>query len=167
MPRAPGFTGCGVPRALLGLLFCLLLTAVGGSDAAAQAETRQLADAMEPVPVSVGFLLIDVHDIDGASQSMRVDFSVHLSWKDESLAGKWPRTHTLDVSETWVPDVLVLNDLSLSRKRRERVEVEPDGTVTWRQRYFGDIAVGMYLKDFPADRHTLDIRFVSAMDPPL
>ena len=49
----------------------------------------------EPVRVSVGFLLIDILDINGVTQTMRADFSVHLSWKDESLAGRWPERHVL------------------------------------------------------------------------
>jgi len=54
----------------------------------------------EPVRVSVGFLLIDILDINGVTQTMRADFSVHLSWKDESLAGRWPERHVLGVGET-------------------------------------------------------------------
>ena len=115
----------------------------------------------EPVRVSVGFLLVDVLDIDGVRQIMRADFSVQLSWKDENLAGRWPERHTLGVGETWVPDIQIINDISLARKRREVVQVEPDGTVTYRQRYFGDLSVSMNLKDFPADKHIFGIRFVS------
>jgi hypothetical protein len=116
----------------------------------------------EPVRVSVGFLLIDILDINGVTQTMRADFSVHLSWKDESLAGRWSRRHVLGVGETWMPDIQIVNDLSLARKRRDVVEVEPDGTVTYRQRYFGDLSVDMNLKDFPTDSHTFGIKFVSA-----
>ena len=116
----------------------------------------------EPVRVSVGFLLVDLLDINGVTQTMRADFSVHLSWKDESLAGRWPERHVLGVGEAWVPDIQLVNDINLARKRREVVEVEPDGTVTYRQRYFGDLSVSMNLKDFPADSHTFDIKFVSA-----
>ena len=123
-------------------------------------ETRE-ADH-EPIRVSVGFLLVDILDIDGMSQTMRADFSVHLSWKDESLAGRWPERHSLGAGETWVPDIQIVNDISLARKRREVVEVEPDGTVTYRQRYFGDLSVSMNLKDFPTDSHTFGIGFVSA-----
>ncbi len=116
----------------------------------------------EPVRVSVGFLLIDILDINGVTQTMRADFSVHLSWKDESLAGRWPERRVLGVGETWMPDIQIVNDLSLARKRRDVVEVEPDGTVTYRQRYFGDLSVNMNLKDFPTDSHTFGIKFVSA-----
>jgi hypothetical protein len=116
----------------------------------------------EPVRVSVGFLLVDILDIDGVRQTMRADFSVHLSWKDESLAGRWRGRHALGVGETWVPDIQIVNDINLARKRREVVEVEPDGTVTYRQRYFGDLSVNMNLEDFPTDGHTFGIRFVSA-----
>jgi hypothetical protein len=116
----------------------------------------------EPVRVSVGFLLVDILDIDGVRQTMRADFSVHLSWKDESLAGRWPGRHALGVGETWVPDIQIVNDINLARKRREVVEVEPDGTVTYRQRYFGDLSVNMNLEDFPTDSHRFDIKFVSA-----
>lgn len=116
----------------------------------------------EPVRVSVGFLLVDILDINGVSQTMRADFSVHLSWKDESLAGRWPERHVLGVGETWMPDIQIVNDINLARKRREVVEVDPDGTVTYRQRYFGDLSVSMNLKDFPTDSHTFAVRFVSA-----
>ncbi|MEA3408959.1 MAG: hypothetical protein U9Q95_01270 [Candidatus Eisenbacteria bacterium] len=116
----------------------------------------------EPVRVSVGFLLVDVLDIDGVRQTMRADFSVNLSWKDESLAGRWSGRHALGVGETWVPDIQIVNDINLARKRREVVEVDPDGTVTYRQRYFGDLSANMNLKDFPTDSHTFGIRFVSA-----
>ena len=149
--------------ACLCVVFLVLLCGVV-SARPAEPEPRLTAREMDrpPVPVSVGFILIDVLDIDGVSQSMRVDFSVHLSWKDESLAGSWSGTRVLDVGETWVPDIQLVNDLGLTQKRRDVVEVDSDGTVTWRRRFYGDISARMYLKDFPADSHTLNIQFFSA-----
>jgi len=157
--------GVTVPRPLGVLLLCAMIITVSVCIASARQEQPLLADRMDrpPVPVSVGFTLVDVLDIDGVTQSMTVDFSVHLSWKDESLAGRWPDTRVLDLGEVWVPDIQLLNNLGLAQTRRDVVEVEPDGTVTWRRRYYGDVSASMYLKDFPADSHTLNIRFVSAI----
>ena len=147
-------------------LCVLLLCAFGSSSAAAGESSRssraESASSGKPTIVSVGFLLVDVLDIDAVHQSMRADFSVHLSWQDESLAGRWENKHVLDVGDVWTPDLQIVNDLSLTRRRREVVEVEPDGTVTYRQRYFGELSLRMDIREFPMDRHRISIEFVSA-----
>ena len=62
----------------------------------------------------------------------------------------------------WHPRVAVVNETnSVSRKFPEAVEVEPDGTVNYRQRYAGAFTQPLRLRSFPLDRQTFHIQLVA------
>ncbi len=48
--------------------------------------------------VSAGVYLIDVLRIDGAAQTMTVDFSLTLTWHDDALVGRWDDVQEVDAS---------------------------------------------------------------------
>jgi hypothetical protein len=50
----------------------------------------------------------------------------------------------------------------VSHSLPEIVQVDPDGTVTYRQRYSGMLSQPLQLAEFPMDRHSFNIQFISA-----
>ena len=147
------------------LLLCLGFVAMSiqlgrGADTAVPIE-RPAADA-GPTQVSVGIWVVDITNIDGAQQNFTADIAVVLRWKDNRLAhtGKGILHYALD--QIWTPRVGLANETSsVVHKLPELVEVEPDGTVLYRQRYAGSFTQSLRLQSFPFDRQPFRIQFVA------
>ena len=66
------------------------------------------------------------------------------------------------LDQIWTPRVSVANETnSVVRKLPESAEVEPDGTVIYRQRYVGLFTQPLRLQSFPFDRQDFRIQFVA------
>jgi Neurotransmitter-gated ion-channel ligand binding domain len=87
-----------------------------------------------------------------------------LRWKDPRLAHTGSGIARYPLEQVWHPRVVVVNETSsLSRKFPDFVEVEPDGTVTYRQRYAGAFTQPLRLRSFPFDRQTFHVRLVAVV----
>ncbi len=62
------------------------LAAEGHAAGARALQGGSLGDDALPVPVDVGIFVIDVSEVDDASQAFRVDFHLSARWHDEQLA---------------------------------------------------------------------------------
>ena len=125
--------------------------------AAATAQDVSRPDpAGTPTKVKVGIYVIDISKIEGADQAMVVDFAVRLTWKDPRVAG--PRVVGID--EVWAPRVQLADEQRIFKKLKEVVHVGADGTMLYRQRYYGKLGSPVDLSDFPFDKHTLGIELV-------
>src|SRR6201981_350849 len=116
----------------------------------------------EPTQVSVGIWIVDISNIDSAQQNFTADIAIVLRWKDARLAhtGTAPAHYALD--QIWTPRVDIANEpSSVVRKLPESAEVEPDGTVLYRQRYVGSFTQPLRLQSFPFDRQSFRIQFVA------
>jgi hypothetical protein len=115
-----------------------------------------------PTQVSTAIWIVDISNIDSAQQNFTADIAVVLRWKDTRLAhtGTGPVHYPLD--EIWTPRVSIANETSsVVRKFPESAEVEPDGTVLYRQRYVGAFTQPLRLRSFPFDRQTFHIQLVA------
>jgi len=115
-------------------------------------------------PTQVHFLVfvVDIDKIDAAEQSFTGNVYVHLRWKDERLASPEGMIRQIPLEEVWNPSVLLVNRVGLvSRSLPEIVEVLPDGTVSYRQRYTGKLSQPLRLSEFPMDRHLFTIQFIA------
>jgi hypothetical protein len=110
--------------------------------------------------VIVATLLLDVSEVAGASQSFTADLFVLLRWHDPRLAGVFDGTRQVGLDEIWTPRLQIVNRRTLDTTFPELAEIETDGTVTVRQRYFGSFATHLDLRDFPLDRQRFEIRLV-------
>jgi hypothetical protein len=112
--------------------------------------------------VSVGIYLVDVTEIDDERQTFNADVFVQLQWKDSRLANAHggPRKRLLSLSGVWSPRWQIVNQRRLNKGLPDVVEVLPDGTVTYRQRFTGDFSTVLDLSRFPLDSHVLSIHFV-------
>ena len=112
--------------------------------------------------VSVGIWIVDINDIDSAKQNFTADIAIVLRWKDARLAHTGTGTVHSALHEIWTPRVGIANETSSVVQRfPESAEVEPDGTVIYRQRYVGSFSQPLRLQSFPFDRQIFHIQFVA------
>jgi hypothetical protein len=120
------------------------------------------ASANGPTQVSVGIWIVDISNIDSAQQSFTADIAVVLQWKDARLAHTGVGLAHYALDQIWTPRVAIANETSsVSRKFPDSVEVEPDGTVIYRQRYAGSFTQPLRLQSFPFDRQAFHFHMVA------
>ena len=146
-------------------IMCLLalITISSGIVVAAQPATangERPGAGTGPTDVEVFLYLIDIISIDGVSQSFTADLFVLLKWQDPRLASADDSVRRLPLDSVWNPRLQILNQRKLETTFPELVDVEPDGTVTYRQRVYGDFSARLDLHDFPKDRHNIGFRIV-------
>jgi hypothetical protein len=106
--------------------------------------------------------LLDLLRIDDAEQTAFVDFALWVSWHDESLASPGAPTRFFKPTEIWVPNLQIMNSLTLTNRRVDVVEVDESGNAYYRRRLVGTISIPRDLTDFPVDEHQLRIPIVAA-----
>src|ERR1700758_1681187 len=115
-----------------------------------------------PTQVSVGIWVVDISNIDSAQQNFTADIAIVLRWKDARLAHTGTGAVHYALDQIWTPRVSIANETSsVVRKLPESAEVEPDGSVIYRQRYVGSFTQRLRLQSFPFDRQTFRIQFVA------
>jgi Neurotransmitter-gated ion-channel ligand binding domain/Neurotransmitter-gated ion-channel transmembrane region len=147
-------------RCLLVVLLAMSIQFARGAEMPAVIERPMAQDG--PTQVSVGIWIVDISNIDSAQQTFTADIAVVLQWKDARLAhtGAGLAHHALD--QIWTPRVAIANETSsVSRKFPDSVEVDPDGTVTYRQRYAGSFTQPLRLQSFPFDRQAFQFHVVA------
>src|SRR5947209_13059531 len=142
------------------VLFALSIRLTLGLEASALID-RSNAD-YRPTQISVGMWVADISNIDSAQQNFTAELAVVLRWKDSRLAHTGKGIARYPLEQIWHPRVGIVNETnSVSRKMPDSVEVEPDGTVTYRQRYVGAFTQPLRLRSFPFDRQTFRIQVVA------
>jgi hypothetical protein len=105
--------------------------------------------------------VLDVNNIDDATQSFTANVYLRLRWKDVRLAHKEGTIRQIPLDQVWNPRILLVNQLgTASPSLPEIVQVHPDGTVIYHQRYTGRLSQRMMLANFPMDKQSFDIQFV-------
>jgi hypothetical protein len=116
----------------------------------------------EPTKVEVVMALLDIDDINSATQTFHASVFIGLTWKDLRLvhASKGPTKYSLN--SIWNPNLQILNEGSRIRKTfPEIATVQPDGTVNYKQRYIGGFSQPLQLDDFPFDQHTFRLQLIA------
>ena len=115
-----------------------------------------------PTEISVGMWVADISSIDSAQQTFTAEIAVVLRWKDPRLAHTGNGVVRYPREQIWHPRVGIVNETnSVSRKMPDSVEVEPDGTVTYRQLDVGAFTQPLRLQSFPFDRQTFRVQLVA------
>lgn len=142
-------------------VICLFLTApFAGAELPADITGTRPSVAGEATEVVVAPFLIDVLRVNGADQSFTADLFVLLSWRDPRLEGVFDTIQWVPIEQVWNPRMQILNQRNLATTFPDQAEVAPDGTVVYRQRYFGSFTAPFDLHDFPLDRQRFAIRLV-------
>ena len=113
------------------------------------------------LPIKVGMLVVDIDGVDGAQQSFVANFALIAEWKDPRLATDINHIRVMNTEDIWTPYLQILNQQKLFETFPDQVQVLPDGTVTYVQRYWGTLSYPMNLEDFPTDKHSLQIKLVT------
>jgi hypothetical protein len=140
----------------LGLLMLTAATATGSQELTG---TRPGVDG-QPLTISGTLFLLDVSKIDGADQSFTADVFMMLQWRDERLASDTKAVRRLPIGEIWNPRVQIINQRRIWKTFPETVDITPDGTVVYRQRFYGQFSSALDLRDFPLDRHRFPLQVV-------
>jgi len=147
------------------VLFAMSIQIAGSAEVPASIE-RPAVEA-GPTQVSVGIWMVDITNIDSAQQNFTADIAVVLRWKDARLAHTGTGVAHYALDQIWTPRVSIANETSsVVRKLSEFAEVEPDGTVLYRQRYVGSFTQPLRLQSFPFDRQAFRIQFVAVRYQP-
>jgi hypothetical protein len=152
-------------RILVVVFMAMSIQLVRGAETPALIE-RPAAEA-GPTQVSVGIWVVDISNIDSAQQNFTADVATVLRWKDARLAHTGTGLAHYALDQIWTPRVGIANETSsVIRKLPESAEVEPDGTVVYRQRYVGSFTQPLRLQSFPFDRQAFRIQFVAIRSRP-
>ena len=66
------------------------------------------------------------------------------------------------ISEVWSPRLTIIGQQMAWRSFPESVDIQPDGTVIFRQKVWGRFSQPLMLRDFPFDQQRLSIQLVAA-----
>jgi gamma-aminobutyric acid receptor subunit beta len=151
-----------VALVLVGLLVSL------GADAQEFRLGRPLPEA-GPTEVTRALAVVDVLSIDDVNETFTLDFVLRAVWHDPRLAwepeeGK--EVALFDLDEVWYPPLMILNEQDLDRLLAEQVEVQPDGSVQYQQRFRGVLSSALHLREFPFDTQRLSIRLLVTRHSP-
>jgi len=115
-----------------------------------------------PTEISVGMWMTDISSIDSAQETFTAEIAVVLRWKDPRLVHTGNGVVRYPLEQIWHPRVGIVNETnSVSRKMPDSIEVEPDGMITYRQRYVGAFTQPLRLQSFPFDRQTFRVQLVA------
>ena len=141
-------------------ILLLISTGLLAADKKLDAQPARPHQGKEPEQIEFGIYVLDIDEISGQNQNFAANFFLLLRWKDERLAHSGPFAHMLPLEQVWAPPVLLTNRQARVRTPLPKiVEVEPDGTVTYRQQYVGPLSQRLRLHDFPLDTQTFSIHF--------
>ena len=159
-----------MPGRLCGpLLLAALMASTGLASPPDEATDMRSRPHLGAEPDQVFFIIyvLDVEDISEQGQNFTANIYFRLRWKDERLPDTETFARSMPLSEIWNPAVVLANRQAGGRLTMpEVVEVEPDGAVTYRQQYVGPLGQPLDLADFPLDKQSLSIHFVSAAHGP-
>jgi gamma-aminobutyric acid receptor subunit beta len=158
----------GCARSILqsGLLALILLPGIALAPAVAAENGPGDSAALRPDPegratrVSVGTYVVDISEIDDSKRTFTADLYVLLHWQDPRLASQEAAPRKVPLSTVWHPDVLLLNQRSVTRLLPEVAQVDRQGNVEYHQRYQGTFSIPLDLRNFPLDEQVLAVRMV-------
>jgi neurotransmitter-gated ion-channel len=161
-----GLTDRCAPIKRRGILFLLLIVETLSIRLAQSAEAPVLiqrpASEAGPTEISVGIWIVDITKIDSAEQSFTAEIALVLRWKDPRLAHTGSGVVRYPLEQVWHPRVAIANETaSVIPKLADWVEVEPDGTLIYRQHFMGAFTQRLRLQSFPFDRQTFHIQIVA------
>lgn len=156
--------------ARIGLLLILSLFGTTASAQDPESADRHLVNERpnptgEPTVITIGIFIFDIDEIDDVDQRFGIDMFMVASWRDPRLAlpedGRSRQVRAFPMDKIWTPQALIVNDRGLSTQLPRVASVDALGNVTFRQRFSGDLAVALKLKEFPFDTQRLPIDLVS------
>jgi hypothetical protein len=116
----------------------------------------------EPTEVGIAIYLIDVDEVQSASQNFSASVYYEARWKVPTLQHQGPGPKIASLTRIWTPRLTILNQQQTWNAYPSYVEIYPDGEVVYRQKAWGWFSQPLDLRDFPFDQQTLSIHIVAA-----
>lgn len=116
----------------------------------------------EPTEVQIGIYVIDVDEVNSADQSFAASVYFQAQWNNPLLAHEGPGPKLRGLTDVWNPRLTIIGQQMIWRSYPEYVEIQPDGTVVYRQKIWGKFSQPLSLHDFPFDAQELSIHIVAA-----
>lgn len=116
----------------------------------------------EPTEVQVGIFVLDVDELNSADQSFAASVYYEVRWQSPSLRHEGPGPMHRGLTEIWNPHPAISSLQMAWKAFPESVEIQPDGTVVYRQKVWGRFSQPLELQDFPFDQQELSIHLVAA-----
>ncbi len=117
----------------------------------------------EPVEISTTLFILDIDGIDTQSQSFEANVFLNCQWLDPRLAHNGTADAIYEMGAIWHPNLQILNQQKLWKTFPDQLEVSADGTVSYRQRYWGNFSQPLDLRGFPFDSQTFAISVTAAL----
>ncbi|MEA5510693.1 flagellar biosynthesis protein FlgM [Crocosphaera sp. UHCC 0190] len=118
-----------------------------------------------PTQILVGIYTLDLAKINEVEQTFYIDFYLGLQWHDPRLDPQLYNQslpiYQRNLDEVWHPNIHIINQRQLTKELDEIVHVNPEGIVTYRQRFYGELATTLDLKRFPFDEQLIKIELIS------
>jgi hypothetical protein len=146
-------------RRLLAIVVFLLI--LGISSLALAKEVSRPLKNQGPTEVQIQVFVVDIDSIDTAGQSFEANVYYTATWYDPRLKGLSKDKIRRPITEVWNPRIQLLNQQLIWRTFPETVAIYPSGIVSYRQRIWGSFSQPLELKNFPFDKQTFNIVFVS------
>ena len=145
-------------------LCAVLLWLVSAAAYAAPASLKTLPPGPRPLQVTVGTYLIDFEKIDETTLTHTISAYLTVQWRDPRLAkGQGsdidPMSVTLD--QIWNPNIEITNQHTPREIANSMLTLDDDGTITYYERFKGELATDFDLKRFPFDRQMLLLQIES------
>ena len=116
----------------------------------------------EPTEVQIGIYVIDIDEVNSADQSFAASVYFQAKWQNPLLAHEGPGPKLRNLTDVWNPRLTIIGQQMMWRSYPDYVEIQPDGTVVYRQKIWGRFSQPLSLQDFPFDQQELSIHIVAA-----
>lgn len=116
----------------------------------------------EPTEVQVGMFVIDVDEVNSADQNFAASVYYIAQWQNPLLEHPGPGPRICSLTEVWNPRLTIVGQQMAWKSYPDAVEIQPDGTVTLRQKLWGRFSQPLKLQDFPLDRQVLSLQLAAA-----
>jgi hypothetical protein len=141
------------------------LTQTGDSEASVEKPKPEMERPTvwgEPTEVRVAIYVVDIDEVDSAKQSFSASIYVEAHWNIPALRHEGPGPLHRAWTEVWTPRLTIANQQQVWRSWPESVEIQPNGEVVYRQKFWGFFSQPLNLRNFPQDQQKLTIQIAAA-----
>ncbi len=114
-----------------------------------------------PVKVSVALHVLNLSSIDEVTERFQLTGYLLIKWRDPRLtyqpSGPADNFRVLSPDSIWRPKLVMINVAAPRHTDEESLRVEPDGAVSFAERFDAVLSSTFHLKSFPFDRQRLDV----------
>ena len=142
-------------------LISFILIFISTFSVLSQTSTRKEIDRPKadkgPTKVTVYAAILNINEIDAAAQTITCNVYFAATWKDPRLAHNSKMSIIKPIDEIWNPQIVIVNRQNMILTMPNEAEIQPDGTVIYRQRIFGQFSQNLDFRNFPFDRQNFKI----------